>query len=742
MTKPCCGKLCGAKEVDEGLSDINRKRSCTDILCLLLFIVFLVSVGVLAIVGLTSGNPDSLMYGTDYNGNICYGKNSNNGDKQVDHYTTGKKYVVYPRMTADILAQKDVLATDPTKVKFFGICRKSCPVQNEWVCTEDELEKDTAALNQCLSESGGGAFASVFPFASQTCSDLMKKCFKTPVKTFEIMYRCIANYTTEEHNKTVICDDPTSLSSSDDGCIVKKTQYSVTKIEPTQKDVVAEQLSSAIALVGLYVKDIELSMVQILVCGCVASVIFGFLWLVLLRFFARCMIWTTLIGAMIIMIAGSFFTLYKAQIIELSAAGSAVSSSVADATSAVDTTSVANDTWTPIAYITCFITTIYIVIIFVAWKKIMVAAAIIVEATKAIRDMPVIVAFPLSTVVTILGIFVGWLYCFMGLYTIGSYNDVTIDPPAAIASSSANFTSAMRNYEVNQYRDYIIGYWVFSLLWISNFILGVAIMTICGAFAEWYWTQGLERMGMPIARSLFRTVRYHLGTVAFGSLLIAIVQFIRLFLEYIDSQTKKLQEKNKGLKYVMVCLKCLVACFERCVKYLTRNAYIIVAIRGTGFCSAGLAVFKLLSKHGAQIAMTTTIAAFLMFLGKVVIMGACGVIGFLWLDGLAGLSSPILPVICILVLALCVGSAFLHVYDLGIETILISYCIDLDENKPPRQYKFSNSLAKAAGQKVVSKIKHGAHPNEIEKKKSSGGDTTSSAYIVPDDASEESLDFL
>ena len=239
---------------------------------------------------------------------------------------------------------------------------------------------------------------------------------------------------------------------------------------------------------------------------------------------------------------------------------------------------------------------------------------------------------------------------------------------------------------------------------------------------------------MPIVRSLFRTVRYHLGTVAFGSF----VQFIRLFLEYIDSQTKKLQEKNKGLKYVMVCLKCLVACFERCVKYLTRNAYIIVAIRGTGFCSAGLAVFKLLSKHGAQIAMTTTIAAFLMFLGKVVIMGACGVVGFLWLDGLAGLSVNTSRYMYSG--ASGIGSAFLHVYDLGIETILISYCIDLDENKPPR-YKFSNSLAKAAGQ-VVSKIKHGAHPDEIEKKKSSGGDTTSSAYIVPDDASEESLDFL
>jgi choline transporter-like protein 2/4/5 len=409
----------------------------------------------------------------------------------------------------------------------------------------------------------------------------------------------------------------------------------------------------------------------------------------------------------------------------------------------VDTTVVDTETWTPIAYITCFITIVYIVIIFVTWRKIMIAAAIVVEATKAIRDIPSIVFFPLSTVITFLAIFIGWLYCFMGLYSIGSYSDVTIDPPAAIGASNTNYTNAFRDYEVNQYRDYITGYWIFSLLWLSNFILGIAIMAICGAFAEWYWTQGQPEK-MPVTKSLWRTIRYHLGTIAFGSLLIAIVQFIRFILEYIDSQSKRLQERNKGLKYLLCILKCAVACFERCIKYLTRNAYIIVAIRGISFCSAGMAVFKLLGAHGAQIAMSGTISAFLMFLGKIVISCSCTVIGFLWLDTLSGLSSPVLPLICILILSYCVGSAFLYVYDLGIETILISYCIDLDENKPPREYMFSKELAKAAGQKVVSKVKHGEHPAErIERRKSTSNDTKSSSYVVPDSASDDgSTDFL
>ena len=53
---------------------------------------------------------------------------------------------------------------------------------------------------------------------------------------------------------------------------------------------------------------------------------------------------------------------------------------------------------------------------------------------------------------------------------------------------------------------------------------------------------------------------------------------------------------------------------------------------------------------------------------------------------------------------------------------------------------FSKELAKAAGQKVVSKVKHGEHPQDIVKRKSGG--TSSSAYVVPDDSSEEEIDFL
>ena len=38
---------------------------------------------------------------------------------------------------------------------------------------------------------------------------------------------------------------------------------------------------------------------------------------------------------------------------------------------------------------------------------------------------------------------------------------------------------------------------------------------------------------------LFLLVRYHLGTIAFGALLLAIIKYIRLLLEYVDEKLKR-----------------------------------------------------------------------------------------------------------------------------------------------------------------------------------------------------------
>jgi len=92
--------------------------------------------------------------------------------------------------------------------------------------------------------------------------------------------------------------------------------------------------------------------------------------------------------------------------------------------------------------------------------------------------------------------------------------------------------------------------------------------------------------------------RFHLGSIAFGSLIIAIVQFIRLVLAYLDRKTKAMQvgwqwlragrgfsataaatvltgvfvpwqDKSKIWKVIFKCVACCLWCFEKCLKFIS-----------------------------------------------------------------------------------------------------------------------------------------------------------------------------
>ena len=65
-------------------------------------------------------------------------------------------------------------------------------------------------------------------------------------------------------------------------------------------------------------------------------------------------------------------------------------------------------------------------------------------------------------------------------------------------------------------------------------------MVLAGAFAQWYWTFRKEEAPCcAITPSLFNAVVFHLGTLAFGSCIIAVIRMIRTVLSYIEKKLKR-----------------------------------------------------------------------------------------------------------------------------------------------------------------------------------------------------------
>lgn len=95
------------------------------------------------------------------------------------------------------------------------------------------------------------------------------------------------------------------------------------------------------------------------------------------------------------------------------------------------------------------------------------------------------------------------------------------------------------------------------------------------AAALWYFTSTSDTNGKgSIIRGLYWAFRYHLGSLAFGAFLIALVQFIRIVFEYYRRQIAKANKDNPAIKLLLCLTSYLLDCLERFVKFISKNAYI------------------------------------------------------------------------------------------------------------------------------------------------------------------------
>lgn len=209
----------------------------------------------------------------------------------------------------------------------------------------------------------------------------------------------------------------------------------------------------------------------------------------------------------------------------------------------------------------------------------------------------------------------------------------------------------------------------------------------------------------PVVKSMGNAMKA-LGSIALGSLIVAVIQFIRAVLQYIDRKTKAAQGESALLRYVMCCLKCCAWYLEKIMKFINRNAYIMVAIKGMSYCAAAGRAVTLIVSNVLRVAAVNTVGDSLIFLAKLTVIGGCGVSAF-FLSGIAYftsplehpdtyLSSPLMPIIGTVICSWFISSLFFQVYEMAVDTILLCFCEDCDTNGGEPKFAPSK-LMKAMG---------------------------------------------
>jgi hypothetical protein len=222
------------------------------------------------------------------------------------------------------------------------------------------------------------------------------------------------------------------------------------------------------------------------------------------------------------------------------------------------------------------------------------------------------------------------------------------------------------------------------------------------------------------------------GTAAFGSFLIAFVEFVRIVVQYYVSKMKELEKRGfTWMKCLICCVECCLGCLERFLKYASKIAYIQVGLHGYSFCGAVHSAFSLMMRNVLRLSALTTISGIFIFLGKLVIMLATTLTGALlinrWPGGPSTISLPSsvsnasawlaseqysslsstsdlnpLPILLIALLSYGVACFFMGVYDAVIDTIF--QCFVEDDERTGGKYMREEYAAEDAGSDNLEKM--------------------------------------
>jgi hypothetical protein len=138
-------------------------------------------------------------------------------------------------------------------------------------------------------------------------------------------------------------------------------------------------------------------------------------------------------------------------------------------------------------------------------------------------------------------------------------------------------------------------------------IIAVPQFIIIVAAATWYFSHGSDieegdgkkKTGTraKIWKGIWWIFKYHLGSLALGSLILGIVWLGKVCTNYLRRRlaNQRAGDTTERIKYCLLCtVTYYMRCINRFIKFITRNAYIQIAINSTNFFVSAFTAWMLI----------------------------------------------------------------------------------------------------------------------------------------------------
>ncbi|KAK3782436.1 hypothetical protein RRG08_033077 [Elysia crispata] len=726
------------KQHDPSFKGPMKNRSCTDIICCAIFLTCVTGFLCCSIIGYARGDPIKLIYPTDSFGNIC-----GTGD-----YEDKKFLFFFDLLRCAQTGAAVVTMGCPTP----QICVTECP-STYWTYAQTIFYETQAGSQQSAERAKMLCKYSVDPYsAAKTVTELVEDedCAAYYVKSTSVINRCIPSIFSEI---TSLAADIVYVDGSNNFTVSDGGGTGVTGTALSDGSYYLALFYEAREFVELVYKDVLAAWWMILV-GIVVAMAVCMLWIVLMRFIAGPMVWATIIGVFVLVGFATYYSFDTYYDLKKLNATEEYGFSQAFAMNFSYYLNL-KKTWLAFGCTSATILALLILLFIFLVKRICIAIELIKEASRAVGNMFSTLFWPLIPFLLQVMFFLYWAASALFVASMGSsdyYSNSTntssdginnylervpCEPDSSTLGSACDFVK----YGGDEYIIPMQLFMLFMLLWVLNFIVALGHMTLAGAFASYYWAWEKPRdiPAFPLASSVYRSLRYHLGSIAFGSFIIAVVQMIRIVLEYIEYKLK--DSENRVAKFIIRCLQCCFWCLEKFLKFLNKNAYIMIAIHGKNFCFSAKDAFFLIMRNIVRVVVLDKVTDFLLFLSKVLVTGIVFTMAYIWFKGnityfdsyvtRPELNYYLTPVIILTLCCYLMACVFFGVYSMAVDTLFLCFLEDLERNdgSVSKPYFMSKGLMKVLGKKN-EKLKEPKGPEESKK-----GSKT--AKVAPEDKEEK-----
>jgi len=364
------------------------------------------------------------------------------------------------------------------------------------------------------------------------------------------------------------------------------------------KDVLMKQYGSEVAEMVLEVSDSW----EALIVAAIVSFACGFLYLYSLEKLAHQMVYIMLtLPCLLLFMCGATF-ISNSRRPEIEGYAETVAAN-AGFLAVVTTGTPAYDLWLGIGL--AVLGLIYAVAACCFRQSIEVAISCVSAACECLRDMPSLMLVPALNVGTQFVVFMLTFWGFMYLVSCGNVKEESMAHYVTTPMDSTNIRGVMRSFKYKDEEYYYLGFYAFMMIWLVEIVGATYQFMLIYSVQIWYFVpyESNRKRDIPLGvllRGAAHGVFFHLGSLAAGAFLVALLRIARLIGTILTKQQEN-QQNAVGATIAKGCT-CFLDCFERFVRQVNKNAYMDVSMHSNTFCVGTGQAFQLLTSEMSTVA--------------------------------------------------------------------------------------------------------------------------------------------